>query len=63
MTEDSISAAIGIPILGGNWFKTMVLSSQFVKYIFKPKYQANDLSKKVSRNQLIDQFDRTLKII
>jgi hypothetical protein len=41
----------------------MVLSSPFIKDIFKPEYQANDLSKNVPRNQLIDQFDRMLKII
>jgi hypothetical protein len=63
VTEASISAATGIPILGENWFNAMVLSSPFVKYIFKPEYQANDLYKSVPRNQLIDQFDRILKII
>jgi hypothetical protein len=41
----------------------MVLSSPFIKDIFNPEYQANDLSKNVLRNQLIDQFDRMLKII
>ena len=63
MIEASISAAIGIPISRENWFKAMVLSSPFVKDIFKPEYQANDLSKNVPRNQLIDQFDRMLKIM
>jgi hypothetical protein len=61
--EASISAATGIPISGENWFKAMVLSSPFIKDLFKPEYQANDLSKSVPRNQLIDQFDRMLKII
>jgi hypothetical protein len=41
----------------------MVLSSPFIKDIFKPEYQANDLFKNVSRNQLIDQFHGMLKII
>ena len=63
MTEASISTATGIPISRENWFKAMVLSSPFVKDLFKPEYQANDLSKNVPRNQLIDQFDRMLKII
>ena len=44
VTKASISAAIGIPISGENWFKAMVLSSPFVKDLFKPEYQANDLS-------------------
>jgi hypothetical protein len=63
VAEASISTATGIPILGENWFKAMVLSSPFIKDIFKPEYQANDLSKSVPRNRLIDQFDRMLKII
>jgi hypothetical protein len=63
VTEASISAAIGIPISGEKWFKAMVLSSPFVKYLFNPKYQANELSKSIPRNQLIEQFDRILKII
>jgi hypothetical protein len=63
VTEASISSATGIPILEENWFKAMVLSSPFVKDIFNLEYQANDLSKNVSKNQLIDQFDRMLKII
>jgi hypothetical protein len=61
--EASISTVKWIPISGQNWFKAMVLSSPFIKDIFKPEYQANDLSKSVPRNQLIDQFDRMLKII
>jgi hypothetical protein len=52
--EASISTIIGITISGENWFKAMVLSSPFIKYLFKPKYQANDLSKSVPRDQLID---------
>jgi hypothetical protein len=63
VTKASISAATWILISGENWFKAMVLSSPFVKYISKPEYQANDLSKSVRRNQLIDQFDKMLKII
>jgi hypothetical protein len=63
VTEASISVATRIPISGENWFKAMILSSPFVKDIFKPEYQANDLSKNVSTNQLIDQFERMLKII
>ena len=47
VTEASISVATRISILGENWFKAMVLSSPFVKDIFKPEYQANDLSKNV----------------
>jgi hypothetical protein len=41
----------------------MVLSLPFIKDIFNPEYQANDLFKNVSRNKLIDQFHRMLKII
>jgi hypothetical protein len=63
VTETSISAATGIPITGEKWFKAMVLSSPFIKYIFKPEYRANELSKSMTRNQLIEQFDRILKII
>jgi hypothetical protein len=63
VTETSISAATGIPISGEKWFKAMVLSSPFVKDLFKPEYRANELSKSMPRNQLIEQFDRILKII
>ena len=63
VTEASISAAIGIPITGEKWFKAMVLSSSFAKDLFKPEYQANDLFKSMPRSQLIEQFDRLLKII
>ena len=63
VTETSISAATGIPILGEKWFKAMVLSSPFVKDLFKLEYQSNELSKSMPRNQLINQFDRILKII
>jgi hypothetical protein len=63
VTEDSISAAIGIPITGEKWFKSMDLSSTYAKDLFKPKNQASDLSKGVPRGQLIEQFDRILKII
>jgi hypothetical protein len=38
VTETSISTATGIPISGEKWFKAMVLSSPFVKDIFKPEY-------------------------
>jgi hypothetical protein len=50
VTEASISTAIGIPISEENGFNAMVLSSPFVKDIFKHEYQANDLSKSVPRN-------------
>jgi len=63
VTEASISATAWIPMSGKNWFKAMVLSSPFVKDIFKPEYRANELSKSMQRNQLIEQFDRVLKII
>jgi hypothetical protein len=63
MTETSISAAIGIPLSGEKWFKSMALSSSYAKDIFKPEYHANDLSKSMPRSQLIEQFDRLLKII
>jgi hypothetical protein len=63
VTEASISATKRIHISRENWFKAMVLISPFIKDFFKPKYQANYLSKNVSRNKLIDQFDRMLKII
>jgi hypothetical protein len=63
VTEASISAATGIPITGEKWFKAMALSSAYAKDLFKPEYQANDLSKSMPRSQLIEQFDRILKII
>jgi hypothetical protein len=63
VTEASISAATGIPITGEKWFKAMALSSAYAKDIFKPEYQANDLSKIMPRSELIEQFDRILKII
>ena len=63
VTEVSISAATGIPIIGERWFKSMALISTYAKYLFKPEYQANDLSKSMPRSQLIEQFDRLLKII
>jgi hypothetical protein len=63
VTEASISAATGIPITGEKWFKAMALSSAYAKDLFKPEHQASDLSKGVPRNQLIEQFDRILKII
>jgi hypothetical protein len=63
VTEASISAATGIPITGEKWFKAMALSSAYAKDLFKPEYQANDLSKSMPRSQLIEQFDRLLKII
>jgi hypothetical protein len=63
VTEASISAATGIPITGEKWFKAMALSSAYAKDFLKPEHQASDLSKGVPRNQLIEQFDRILKII
>jgi hypothetical protein len=63
VTEASISAATWIPIIGERWFKAMALSSAYAKDLFKPKYQASDLSKSMPRSQLIEQFDRLLKII
>ena len=63
MTEASISAATRIPIIGEKWFKAMALISAYAKDLFKPKHQASDLSKGVPRGQLIEQFDRILKII
>jgi hypothetical protein len=63
VTKASISAATGIPITGEKWFKSMSLSSAYAKYLFKPEYQAIDLSKSMPRSQLIEQFDRILKII
>jgi hypothetical protein len=41
----------------------MVLSSTFAKDLFKPEYQANELSKSMPRIQLVEQFNRLLKII
>jgi hypothetical protein len=41
----------------------MVLSSSYAKDLFKLEYQANDLSKIMSRRHLIEQFDKLLKII
>jgi hypothetical protein len=63
VTEASISAATGIPIVGERWFKALTLSSTNEKDLLKPEYQANDLSKSMPSSQLIEQFDRLLKII
>jgi hypothetical protein len=63
VTEASISAATRILLSGEKWFKAMALSSAYAKDIFKPEYQANDFSKSMPRSQLIEQFDRLLKII
>jgi hypothetical protein len=63
VTEASISVAKRITIIGERWFKAMDLSSAYAKYIFNPEYQANDLYKIMPRSQLIEQFDRLLKII
>jgi hypothetical protein len=41
----------------------MVLSSPFIKDLFKIEYRANELFKSMPRNQLINQFDKMLKII
>jgi hypothetical protein len=38
VTETFISAATRIPISGEKWFNAIVLSSPFVKYLFKPEY-------------------------
>jgi hypothetical protein len=63
VTEASISTATRIPLSGEKWLKSMALSSTYAKYIFKPEYQANYLSKNMPRSQLIEQFDKLLKII
>jgi hypothetical protein len=63
VTEAYISAATWIPITSEKWFKAMILSSYFSKYLFKPEYQANELSKSMPRSQLVEKFDRLLKII
>jgi hypothetical protein len=63
VAEASISITIGIPIMGERCFKAMYLSSGYAKDIFKPEYQASDMSKSMPRSQLIEQFDRLLKII
>jgi hypothetical protein len=41
----------------------MDLSSAYAKDLFKPEYQANEFSKSMPRSQMIEQFDRILKII
>jgi hypothetical protein len=61
--EASISVATWIPITGEKWFNVMVLSSAFAKDLFKLEYQVNELSKSIPRSQLVEQFDRLLKII
>jgi hypothetical protein len=50
VVEASISATIGIPITGEEWFKSMALSSTYAKDLLKPEHQASDLSKGVPRN-------------
>jgi hypothetical protein len=63
VTEASISGATGIHITGEKWFKAMAFSSAYAKDFPKPKHQASDFSKGFPMNQLIEQFDRILKII
>jgi hypothetical protein len=63
VTEASISAATGIPIIGEKWFKAMDFNAAYVKYFLKLEHQASDFSKGVPRNQLIEQFDKILRII
>jgi hypothetical protein len=63
VTEASILSATGIPITSERWFNAMALSSPYAKDLFKPEYQASDLSKSMPRSQLIEQFDKLLKII
>jgi hypothetical protein len=63
VSETSISAATGIPITGESWFKSMALDAAYAKYFLKPEYQADNLSKGVPRNHLIEQFDKILRII
>jgi hypothetical protein len=63
VTEVSISVATGIPVTGEKWFKAMGLNGAYAKYFLKPEHQNSDFSKGVPRNQLIEQFDRILKII
>jgi hypothetical protein len=61
--EDSISSATKIPITSEKWFKAMDLNAAYAKDFLKPKHQDGDLSKGVPRNQLIEQFDKILRII
>jgi hypothetical protein len=63
VSETSISAATGIPITGESWFKSMALDAAYAKDFLKPEYQADNLSKGVPRNHLIEQFDKILRII
>jgi hypothetical protein len=63
VTEASISTATTIPITGEKWFKAMALNAVYAKYFLKPEHQAGYLSKGVPRNQLIEQFDKILRII
>ena len=63
VTEASISTPTKIPIIGEKWFKAMDLNATYAKYFLKPKHQASDLSKGVPRNQLIEHFDKILRII
>jgi hypothetical protein len=59
----SISAATGIPITCEKWFKAMALDAAYAKDFLKPELQADNITKGVPRNHLIEQFDRILKII
>jgi hypothetical protein len=63
VSETSISATTGIPITGEKWFKFMALDVAYAKYFLNPEYQADNLTKGVTRNHLIEQFDRILRII
>jgi hypothetical protein len=63
VTEASISTATGIPIICEKWFKAMDLNAAYAKDFLKPENQVGDFSKGVPRNQLIEQFDKILRII
>jgi hypothetical protein len=63
VSKASISAATGIPITCEKWFKAMALNATYAKDFLKPEHQANDMTKGVPRNHLIEKFDRILRII
>jgi hypothetical protein len=62
-SEHSISIDTETHACGEKWFKAMSLNSTFSKEFLKPKYQGDNISKVVPRSQMLDYFDKILRVI
>ena len=63
MSGTSISAATRIPITVEKRFKSISLDVAYAKYFLKPEHEANNMTKGVPMNHMIERFDRILRII